>query len=79
MAIHSITERRRQTAGIIFPPLKAIRLNCLDCSGYYPKQVRDCKIEWCTLWPYRMGKRPKQGKASGSPNAPQTNTKGETQ
>ena len=40
-------------------PLKAIRLKCLDCSGGSPKEVRLCPAFGCPLWPYRMGKRPK--------------------
>lgn len=39
-------------------PLKAIRSKCLDCSGGQPKEIRFCQISTCTLWPYRMGKRP---------------------
>ena len=39
-------------------PLKAMRSKCLDCSGGQPKEVRLCPIPTCTLWPYRMGKRP---------------------
>lgn len=34
--------------------LDAIRANCLDCGGGR-KQVRDCGITACSLWPYRMG------------------------
>ncbi len=39
-------------------PIKAIRLKCLDCSGGCPSEVRQCELEECPLWPYRMGKRP---------------------
>ena len=39
-------------------PLKAIRLKCLDCCADYRKVVRECHIFGCSLWPYRMGKRP---------------------
>jgi len=48
-------------------PLKAIRKKCLNCSGFSTKEVRDCPsfetdggIEYCFLYPYRLGKRPKQ-------------------
>jgi hypothetical protein len=40
-------------------PVKAIRAKCLDCSGGQQKEVRECPIPDCSLWPYRMGKRPK--------------------
>lgn len=39
-------------------PMKAIRAKCIDCSCGEKKEVRLCPIEWCPLWPYRMGKRP---------------------
>jgi hypothetical protein len=35
--------------------LKAIRLKCLDCSGYQPREVRNCHLQGCALWSYRMG------------------------
>ena len=31
----------------------AIRLKCLDCSGGSRKEVHNCKIKECPLWPYR--------------------------
>lgn len=40
--------------------LKAIRAKCLDCSGDMPKEVRECPIEDCPLWAYRMGHKPKK-------------------
>ncbi len=44
--------------------LRDIRLKCLDCSGQSPKDVKTCPFGaysglWCSLYPYRMGKRPK--------------------
>ena len=39
-------------------PIKAIREKCLDCSYYQPKEVRECVIINCPLYPYRMGTRP---------------------
>jgi len=41
-------------------PLKAIRLKCLDCSCWQPKEVRLCVHEECSLFPYRFGKNPKR-------------------
>ena len=41
-------------------PIKAIRAKCIDCSCGDKKEVRLCPIENCPLWPYRMGKRPKE-------------------
>jgi hypothetical protein len=43
--------------------MKAIRLNCLDCSGDSPKSVLWCGSDGlhsprCHFWPYRFGSRP---------------------
>lgn len=46
----------------VLRPLKAIRLHCLDCCCWQPKEVKMCTVEKCTLWPYRMGHRPKDDK-----------------
>lgn len=45
-------------------PLKAIRAKCLDCSGNYYKNVRECPITKCPLYQYRMGKRPQRDNSS---------------
>ncbi|MDW7651754.1 MAG: hypothetical protein SCK29_07185 [Bacillota bacterium] len=53
-------------------PIKAIRQQCLDCSGGQRAEVRECPVDACTLWPYRMGKNPfierpaQKGKQVGS-------------
>lgn len=39
-------------------PLKAIRQECLDCSGNQPESVLNCQIKDCYLFPYRMGNHP---------------------
>ena len=39
-------------------PLKAIKKHCLECSGYEKKQVRECVIKDCVLFPYRLGSNP---------------------
>ena len=46
----------------VLTPIKAIRAKCLDCSCGMAKEVRQCPIKDCPLWPYRMGKRPKNDK-----------------
>ncbi len=40
-------------------PIKAIRAKCLDCSCWQVKEIRECPVNLCPLWHYRMGKRPK--------------------
>jgi len=39
-------------------PLKAIRANCVECSGGSAAEARKCVTVTCPLWPYRMGKNP---------------------
>ena len=39
-------------------PIKAIRAKRLECSAGQLKEVRDCVIHDCPLYPYRMGKNP---------------------
>ena len=54
-------------------PIKAIRAKCLDCCCDSAAEVRRCPIESCSLWPYRMGHRPKSksSKASMGKTAPE--------
>lgn len=40
-------------------PIRAIRTKCLDCSNGQLKEVRECPVKRCALYPYRMGRRPK--------------------
>ena len=40
-------------------PLKAIRLNCLDCMNGNAAEVNLCPMEnKCSLWPFRFGTNP---------------------
>ena len=39
-------------------PIKAIRKKCLDCCCGSRKEVRECPVTECTLYPYRFGHRP---------------------
>jgi len=34
---------------------KAIRSKCLDCQCWQQAEVRECEIQECPLWAYRMG------------------------
>ena len=41
-------------------PLRAIHLRCVDCNGHHKSQVPKCDwADQCSLWPYRMAKRPR--------------------
>jgi hypothetical protein len=48
------------------PPLKAIRLKCLDCTGGSPKEVKACDptFDHCTLWLFRFGTNPNFSEAA---------------
>jgi hypothetical protein len=49
------------------PPLKAIRLKCLDCSAGSSNEVHLCAEIDCPLYRYRKGCYPKKdGRAIGS-------------
>ena len=39
-------------------PVKAIRKKCLDCTCNQPKEIRECTVINCALYPYRMARRP---------------------
>jgi hypothetical protein len=39
-------------------PVKAIREKCLDCCCGSTSEVKDCTVERCPLYPYRLGKNP---------------------
>jgi len=39
-------------------PIRSIRAYCLSCSGDSANEVRLCVCPQCSLYPYRMGKRP---------------------
>lgn len=44
----------------------AIKLNCLECSGWQRKEVRDCRDTGCPFYP----QRPYQGLKGRNPNDP---------
>jgi len=39
-------------------PIKSIREKCLDCCNGNWNEVRQCPAINCSLYPYRLGKRP---------------------
>jgi hypothetical protein len=48
-------------------PMKAIKQNCIDCSGGSPKERKNCIVVGCPLYVYRFGKNPNR-KNIGNPN-----------
>lgn len=45
-------------------PIQAIRAKCLDCACNSYSEVKLCNIPSCPLYPYRLGKRPKNNSTS---------------
>lgn len=39
-------------------PMTAIRANCVECSGGSLKEVAECTVKKCALYPFRMGVNP---------------------
>lgn len=39
-------------------PVRAIRAKCLNCSSFNEAEVRNCIINACPLFPFRMGRNP---------------------
>lgn len=56
---------KRDLKGLGHPtsPLKAIRANCVACSGDSYAEANKCPATGCQLWPYRMGRNPFHAKA----------------
>ena len=46
----------------VISPMRAIRLKCMDCSGWQQKEVEKCAAKECPIWCFRMGKNPKANK-----------------
>ena len=44
----------------VLTPIKAIRAKCLECCNQQFYEVRLCTVTRCSLYPYRMGHRPKK-------------------
>lgn len=53
------TEAKNYTETKILTPIQAIRAKCLDCCCGQRNEVKLCPCTDCSLYPYRMGKRPK--------------------
>jgi len=34
---------------------QAIRLKCMDCAGDQRREIRECTVKTCALYPFRMG------------------------
>ena len=41
------------TREVTTTPLQAIRLKCMDCSGWQREEIKNCYVKKCPLHPYR--------------------------
>ena len=54
-----LTEQELNDLGHEKIPLKEVlRQKCLDCSNHQMKEIRNCAVVTCPLWPYRMNYNP---------------------
>jgi hypothetical protein len=58
MINHTIRSKKGGTEVVLLSPLKAIRLNCLECVCWSAYEVKNCASKLCPLYPFRLGKSP---------------------
>ena len=58
MIKHTIRSKDGGTKEAYLSPLKAIRLNCLECVCWSASEVKHCTANICPLFLYRFGKVP---------------------
>ena len=56
--IQLINQKDGSKAPVALNRGRAIRLRCLDCSGWIVSGVRKCEHKSCPLYPLRLGKKP---------------------
>jgi hypothetical protein len=42
--------------------LRVIKIYCLECCGNDIKEINNCIVNKCSLYPFRLGKDPNPGK-----------------
>ena len=60
MIKHEIRSKDGGTRKVNITPLRAIRLNCLECVCWSPSEVKNCTGKLCPLFPYRFGNNPER-------------------
>lgn len=58
MIKHEIRDSKGGTQVMNLNPLKAIRLQCMECAGWSPSEVEKCTGKLCSLYPFRLGNDP---------------------
>ncbi len=60
MIKHTIRSKDGKTKEVVLSPLRAIRLNCLECVCWSASEVKNCTGKLCPLYPYRLGTNPER-------------------
>ncbi len=60
MIKHEIRSKNGATKVVSISPLRAIRLNCLECVYWVPSEVKNCTSKLCVLFQYRFGTNPER-------------------
>lgn len=55
---HRIRTKEGGTKKVSLTPIKAIRLQCIECMGFSIYEPVKCSSPLCSLYPYRVGKNP---------------------
>ena len=67
MIKHTIRSKDGGTREVSLSSLRAVRNHCLECVGWSPLEVKNCKSPLCSLFPFRLGKVPgHKGKGNAS-------------
>ncbi len=51
-----ITKSKNGVKNVNLNRRKSIHERCLNCTGWIPKEVANCKIKECSFYSYRLGK-----------------------
>jgi hypothetical protein len=65
MIEHEIRNKVEGTEVVLLTPIKAIRLNCLECICWVPSEVKNCTSKLCPLYLYRFGTNPERAGIGG--------------
>ena len=60
MIKHTIRSKDGGTRIVNLTPLKAIRLQCIECMGFSTIEPKNCTSPLCTHFPYREGDNPER-------------------
>jgi len=73
-----IVKKRDRKPGEVLTKTFAIRSHCLRCAGGSRKEVAECPIRECWLWPFRFGNNWKKNKQGISKDVYEENNHGDS-